>query len=74
MIGRCNEGIIRVMVGVFNITLVTVLLTGPIPALYLVRSNEAKLAIIATFTATCAITVGLITNTRRAEMFGATAA
>lgn len=61
-------------VGVINIIVAAVLLVGPVSALYLVRSNEAKLAMIAAFTATFALTVGLITNARRPEMFGATAA
>ena len=51
-----------------------ILLLGPITTLYLVRSPPAKLAIIHVFTVAFAISVALITNARRAELFAGTAA
>ncbi|SPO03231.1 uncharacterized protein DNG_05913 [Cephalotrichum gorgonifer] len=74
VIGRFNEDAVRVAVGIINTIVAAVLLVGPISGLYLVQSDKSKLAMIAAFTATFALTVGLLTNARRAEIFGATAA
>ena len=74
MIGRFNEEVVRVVVAVINIIVAAILLVGPVSALYFVQSTEAKLAMIAAFMATFALTVGLMTNARRPEVFAATAA
>jgi len=51
-----------------------VLLVGSIVGLYFVTSDAAKLGMVAVFTAAFAVSVGLMTNARRAEIFAATAA
>ncbi|KAH6880395.1 hypothetical protein B0T10DRAFT_495357 [Thelonectria olida] len=50
------------------------LLVGAILALYKSRSNDLKLGLIGLFTTIFAASVGLLTNAKRAEVFGATAA
>lgn len=50
------------------------LLIGAIASLYAVSSSKTKLVIIAIFTSLFAINVGLLTNARHAELFGASAA
>ncbi|RYP14827.1 hypothetical protein DL765_006128 [Monosporascus sp. GIB2] len=55
---------------VISILVAAVLLVGSITSLYFVTNNAAKLA---AFTAAFALSVGLMTNVRRAEIFAATA-
>ncbi|KAH6889362.1 hypothetical protein B0T10DRAFT_561829 [Thelonectria olida] len=50
------------------------LLVGAIAILYNVRSDNLKLGLIGLFTTVFAASVGLLTNSKRAEVFGATAA
>jgi len=50
------------------------LLIGSITSFYLVSSATAKLVMITLFTAAFALSVGLMTNARRAEIFAGTAA
>jgi hypothetical protein len=50
------------------------LLVGAIAILYNVRSDNLKLGLIGLFTTIFAASVGLLTNSKRAEVFGATAA
>lgn len=47
---------------------------GAILSLYFVTSRDAKLGMVAGFTVVFAFAVAMLTNARRAEMFGATAA
>jgi hypothetical protein len=42
--------------------------------LYNIKTDDLKLGLIALFTIIFAASVGLLTNARRAEVFGATAA
>jgi hypothetical protein len=72
--GRFSEKSISIAVAVISILVVPVLLVSSITGLYLVTNNAAKLGIIAAFTAAFALSVSLITNARRAEIFVATAA
>ncbi|GES58894.1 hypothetical protein ATEIFO6365_0003017700 [Aspergillus terreus] len=73
-IGRFNERSISIAVAVISIIVAAVLLVGCITALYFITNDTAKLGMIAAFTATFALSVGLMTNARRAEIFAATAA
>jgi hypothetical protein len=72
--GRFSEKSISIAVAVISILVVPVLLVGSITGLYLVTNDAAKLGMIAAFTAAFALSVSLMTNARRAEIFAATAA
>jgi hypothetical protein len=54
--------------------LAALLLIGAIVVLYNIKTDDLKLGLIALFTIIFAASVGLLTNARRAEVFGATAA
>ncbi|KAL3459155.1 hypothetical protein BJX64DRAFT_291552 [Aspergillus heterothallicus] len=73
-IGRFNEKSISIAVAAISISVASFLLIGSIVGLYLVKDDAVKLALIAAFTAVFALSVGLMTNARRAEIFAATAA
>lgn len=73
-IGRFNEKSISTTVAVINVLVAALLLIGSITGLYFVRSDAAKLGMLAAFTAAFALSLGLMTNARRAEIFAATAA
>ena len=62
------------IVSIVSITLACALLVGAIVALDFAPGKRARLAILTVFTVAFAATVGLLTNARRAEVFGATAA
>lgn len=74
MIAYASGRLIGHFVATLSIFLAAVLLIGAIVALYIVRSPKRKLGIVAGFTVGFAGSVGLLTNARRAEVFGATAA
>lgn len=73
-IGRFSEQSISVAVAVINTVIAALLLVGPIIGLYFVKKDAVKQSMLAAFTAAFAVSVGLVTNARRAEIFGATAA
>jgi hypothetical protein len=73
-IGRFNETSISIAVAVISICVASFLLIGSIVGLYIVDDDAVRLALIAAFTAVFALSVGLMTNARRAEIFAATAA
>jgi len=73
-IGRFNEKSISITVAVISILVAALLLIGSITGLYFVTNDAAKLGMLAAFTAAFALSVGLMTNARRAEIFVATAA
>lgn len=50
------------------------MLVGAIIILYKTKSNDLKLGLLALFTTMFAASVGLLTNAKQAEVFGATAA
>jgi hypothetical protein len=56
------------------VLLAAALLFGPIYNLYYVRDDQKRLAMIAGYTVAFAICVGLLTNARKSEIFGACAA
>jgi hypothetical protein len=68
-----EEGI-RKVVAFISMVLAAGLLYGAILNFYFVTSDEAKLGLIAAYTIAFALCVGLLTNARRSEIFGACAA
>jgi hypothetical protein len=73
-IGRFSEASISTAAAVINIAIAALLLIGPIIGLFFVSDNGAKLGMIAAFTAAFAVSVGIMTNAKRPEIFAATAA
>ncbi|OCK99271.1 uncharacterized protein K441DRAFT_652670 [Cenococcum geophilum 1.58] len=65
---------ITVVVGTLNIILAALFLFGAIINLYYVVNEKKRLCLIASYTVAFALCVGLLTNARRAEIFGASAA
>lgn len=59
---------------VINVILVAALLFGAICNLYYVTNEEKRLGLIAGYTATFAICVGLMTRARKVEVFASCAA
>ncbi|GAP91663.1 putative chorismate mutase [Rosellinia necatrix] len=73
-IRRFDERSVSVAVNVVTILVAAVFLGGSIAGFYYVRDDAARLGMIAGFTSLFALSVALITNARRAEIFAATAA
>ncbi|KAJ2987250.1 hypothetical protein NUW58_g4612 [Xylaria curta] len=73
-IGRFNERAISITMSAITIAVAAFLLIGSITGFYFVESDVVKLVLIATFTSLFALSLVLITNARRAEIFAATAA
>ena len=71
--GYTSEQKIEVVVGVVHILLAAAFLFGAIWNLYFVRDPRKTLGLIAGYTTTFAISVGLLTNVRRAGIFGVSA-
>jgi hypothetical protein len=65
---------ISTAVNVITVLLAAALLFGAIYNLYYVRRNQIKLGLIAVYTLAFALSISLISNARRAEVFGACAA
>ncbi|PTB49369.1 hypothetical protein M431DRAFT_9962 [Trichoderma harzianum CBS 226.95] len=73
-VGRYYEKSISAATAIISILIAAFLLVGPITALYFVANDAAKLGMLAAFTALFALSVGLMTNAKRAEIFASTAA
>lgn len=73
-IGVFNESSVSRAVALITIFVAATVLIGPITSLCYVTNDAAKLGIATVFTALFALSVGFLTNARRAEIFGATAA
>ncbi|KAL3490637.1 hypothetical protein BJX62DRAFT_251850 [Aspergillus germanicus] len=73
-ISHFQERHVMIVVAVISVITSAALLVGAIVSLYIVQEPRSRLAMIAGFTALFAISVALMTNTRRAEVFAATAA
>ncbi|KAF4853530.1 hypothetical protein CGCSCA4_v002346 [Colletotrichum siamense] len=73
-IGRYEERSISIAVAVISTLIAATLLIGSITGLYFAKNDTAKLGLIAFFTAVFALSVGITTNARRAEIFAGTAA
>lgn len=74
MIAYASDQRIARFVAILSIILAAVLLIGAIVSLYVVKSPNKKLGMIAAFTVIFASSIGILTNARRAELFAATAA
>ncbi|KAI9834099.1 MAG: hypothetical protein M1819_003384 [Sarea resinae] len=68
------EKLMHRIVSTVSVILSAILLVGAICGLYYVRHEGARLGMIAAFTVVFAGTLSILTNARRAEVFGATAA
>ncbi|KAF6798239.1 hypothetical protein CMUS01_15725 [Colletotrichum musicola] len=73
-LGRYEEKSISIAVAVISIIIAAALLIGSIVGLYFAKNDITKLGLITFFTAMFALSVGLMTNARRAEIFAGTAA
>ncbi|EEU45286.1 uncharacterized protein NECHADRAFT_80821 [Fusarium vanettenii 77-13-4] len=73
-ISRANERSVTTAVTVVNIIAAIILLVGPITSLSFVSSRPAVLGMIGSFTVMFAMSVGLMTNAKRAEIFAGSAA
>ncbi|KAF5005890.1 hypothetical protein FDECE_7703 [Fusarium decemcellulare] len=73
-ISRFEERSITIAVALINIIVAISLLVGSITSLYFVTSPAAILGMICAFTIVFALSVGLMTNAKRAEIFAASAA
>ncbi|KAI1150520.1 hypothetical protein F4825DRAFT_397815 [Nemania diffusa] len=73
-IGRFNERSVSLVTSIITIVVAAFLLIGSITGFYFVDSDVVKLILIAAFTSIFALSLVLITNARRAEIFAATAA
>ncbi|KAL2841268.1 hypothetical protein BJY01DRAFT_236438 [Aspergillus pseudoustus] len=73
-ISHFQERHVMIVVAVISVTASAALLIGAIVSLYIVQEPRSRLAMIAGFTALFAMSVALMTNARRAEVFAATAA
>ncbi|KAL2808849.1 hypothetical protein BJX63DRAFT_407710 [Aspergillus granulosus] len=73
-ISHFQERHVVIVVAVISVITSASLLVGAIVSLYIVQEPKSRLAMIAGFTALFAISVTLMTNARRAEVFAATAA
>jgi len=73
-IGRFNETSVSLAVNIISVLVAAVLLVGSITGFYFVTAPLAKLGMIAGWTAIFALSVGIMTTARRAELFAATAA
>ena len=69
-----SEARLHAVVAIINVLAAAALLFGAIYNLYYVKSDQVKLGLITVYTVAFAICVGLLTNARRPEVFGACAA
>jgi hypothetical protein len=73
-IGYASGQAISSVISYLSTVLAALMLIGAILVLYKTRSDDLKLGLLALFTILFAASVGLLTNAKRAEVFGATAA
>ncbi|KAH6677930.1 hypothetical protein F5X68DRAFT_235001 [Plectosphaerella plurivora] len=73
-VGYASGKKIATFISWLSTILAALLLVGAVVALYITRSDNLKLGLIALFTTLFAASVGLLTNAKKAEVFGATAA
>ena len=69
-----SEKRLQIFVAMINVVLAAAMLFGAIYNLYYVSSNKTKLGLISGYTIAFALCVGMLTNSRRSEIFGACAA
>ncbi|KAG7119406.1 hypothetical protein HYQ44_005232 [Verticillium longisporum] len=68
------ESHITWVAGIFSTFIAALLLLGAIVALRLIKQQDVQLGVIAIFTILFSASVKVMTNARRAEIFGSTAA
>ncbi|KAB5572028.1 hypothetical protein GE09DRAFT_653750 [Coniochaeta sp. 2T2.1] len=73
-VGFASGKKIQTFIAYLSAVSAALLLIGAILVLYKTRSDDVKLGLIALFTILFAASVGLLTNAKKAEVFGATAA
>jgi hypothetical protein len=73
-VGYVSEQKIDAFVGVVNVLLAAAFLFGAMYNLYYVRDERKTLGLVTGYTTAFAMTMWLLTNARRAEVFGACAA
>jgi hypothetical protein len=61
-------------VSIFSMFIAAILLVGAVVNLYLVQNNNVRLGLIGGYTAAFALSLGVLTNARRTELYGSTAA
>jgi FtsH-binding integral membrane protein len=73
---RFQEKQIQLVVGLINIVVAAILIIGAVVSLFKLRTmpDPVRLVMIAAFTSLFAVSVGLLTNAKRAEIFASTAA
>lgn len=69
-----SEAKITRAVNLFSMFVTALLLICAIVNLYLVKNPNIRLGLIGGYTAAFALSLGVLTNARRAELFGSTAA
>ncbi|KAK1241109.1 hypothetical protein MKX08_001083 [Trichoderma sp. CBMAI-0020] len=74
LVGYASGKKISTFISYLSAILAALLLVGAIIILYKTKSNDLKLGLLALFTTMFAASVGLLTNAKQAEVFGATAA
>ncbi|EHK50253.1 hypothetical protein TRIATDRAFT_280152 [Trichoderma atroviride IMI 206040] len=74
LVGYASGKKISIFISYLSAILAALLLVGAIIILYRTKSNDVKLGLLALFTTLFAASVGLLTNAKQAEVFGATAA
>ncbi|KAH7324249.1 hypothetical protein B0I35DRAFT_423794 [Stachybotrys elegans] len=74
LVGYASGKRIAMFISILSIVLAALLLVGAILILHRTESEDLKLGLVALFTIIFAATIGLLTNARKAEVFGATAA
>jgi hypothetical protein len=57
-----------------SIVVAAILLVGAVVNLYIVQNNDVRLGLIGGYTTAFALSIGLLTNARRTELFASTAA
>ncbi|KAF7511280.1 hypothetical protein GJ744_004845 [Endocarpon pusillum] len=73
-LGYGSERLISFVVSAITVLLAASFLFGAIYALYAIQRDRVKLGVIAGFTIAFALCIALVTNARRSEIFGASAA
>jgi hypothetical protein len=61
-------------VSIFSMFIAAILLVGAVVNLYLVQNNNARLGLIGGYTAAFALSLGVLTNARRTELYRSTSA
>lgn len=69
-----NENHVSAVAAAISMVIAAILLVGAVVVLNILKQRKTQLGLIAMFTVLFAASVGILTNARRAEIFGSTAA